>query len=43
MSTPDAPSALDAVELDILAELRSPEALAAFEMLHGATQTPPFI
>ena len=37
MSTPDSPalSDLDAVELDILAELRSPEAVAAFEMLHG--------
>jgi hypothetical protein len=37
MSTPDSPalSDLDSIELTILAELRSPEAVAAFEMLHG--------
>ncbi|MEH6797483.1 hypothetical protein CH262_03240 [Rhodococcus sp. 05-2255-1e] len=37
MSTPDSPalSDLDTVELAILAELRSPEAVAAFEMLHS--------
>jgi hypothetical protein len=37
MSTPDSPalSDLDSIELAILAELRSPEAVAAFEMLHG--------
>jgi hypothetical protein len=37
MSTHDSPalSDLDAVELAILAELRSPEALAAFEMLYS--------
>ncbi len=36
MSTYDSPtlSDLDALELAILAELRSPEAVAAFEMLH---------
>nr|WP_314145643.1 hypothetical protein [uncultured Rhodococcus sp.] len=40
MSTPDSPalSDLDAVELDILAELRSPEAVAAFEMLHSTVR-----
>ncbi|WP_032403799.1 hypothetical protein [Rhodococcoides fascians] len=38
MSTPDSPalSDLDGIELAILAELRSPEAVAAFEMLHAA-------
>ena len=37
MSTRDSPvlSDLDNIELAILAELRSPEAVAAFEMLHG--------
>lgn len=37
MSTPDSPalSDLDSIELAILTELRSPEAVAAFEMLHG--------
>jgi hypothetical protein len=37
MSTPDSPalSDLDSIELAILAELRSPEAVAAFEMLHA--------
>ncbi|WP_415977516.1 hypothetical protein [Rhodococcus sp. 077-4] len=37
MSTPDSPtlSDLDHMELAILAELRSPEAVAAFEMLHS--------
>ncbi|OZC56410.1 hypothetical protein CH298_27725 [Rhodococcoides fascians] len=37
MSTHDSPvlSDLDNIELAILAELRSPEAVAAFEMLHG--------
>ena len=40
MSTPDSPalSDLDAVELEILAELRSPEAVAAFEMLHSTVR-----
>ncbi|MCJ0894671.1 hypothetical protein ACIGGF_24975 [Rhodococcus sp. NPDC078407] len=40
MSTPDSPalSDLDAVELDILAELRSPEAVATFEMLHSTVR-----
>ncbi|CCQ18434.1 putative uncharacterized protein [Rhodococcus sp. AW25M09] len=40
MSTPDSPalSDLDAVELDILAELRSPEAVAAFEILHSTVR-----
>lgn len=40
MSTHDSPalSDLDAVELDILAELRSPEAVAAFEMLHSTVR-----
>lgn len=38
MSTYDSPalSDLDGMELDILAELGSPEAVAAFEMLHAA-------
>lgn len=38
MSTPDSPalSDLDSIELAILTELRSPEAVAAFEMLHAA-------
>ncbi|MDI9933397.1 hypothetical protein QM588_23530 [Rhodococcus sp. IEGM 1354] len=37
MSTHDSPalSDLDNIELAILAELRSPEAVATFEMLHG--------
>ncbi|MBY4128080.1 hypothetical protein HQO83_06735 [Rhodococcus fascians] len=37
MSTPDSPalSDLDSIKLAILAELRSPEAVAAFEMLHS--------
>lgn len=40
MSTPDSPalSDLDSIELAILAELRSPEAVAAFEMLHSTVR-----
>ena len=40
MSTHDSPtlSDIDAVELDILAELRSPEAVAAFEMLYSTVR-----
>ena len=40
MSTPDSPalSDLDSIELAILAELRSPEAVATFEMLHSTVR-----
>ncbi|WP_032405574.1 hypothetical protein [Rhodococcoides fascians] len=40
MSRPDSPalSDLDSIELAILAELRSPEAVAAFEMLHSTVR-----